>query len=76
MSAAAPEHEIAYDPTGDVASAAVVHVGCVVSTDASSPFANPVIVAENDGFAAPYARDSLLPVTMSEAWVTVNVAAV
>jgi len=74
LAAAAPEQLTAYGlPETELdAVAAVVQVGCVVSTLEVSPFTKPLIWSVSAGFASPYVRDLLSAVTVKGALPTVR----
>ena len=61
-------------PTGVEAVAVDVQLAVPVTPEVPkfSPFTNPLIVDVNDGFAAPYARLWLSPVTVRCAFVIVS----
>jgi len=69
---------IAYGPTTLCTSASVVRLGSPVTSLVSRlcPFTQPVIVAENTGFAAPYARPLSFAFTVNSAGAKVKLSIV
>jgi hypothetical protein len=67
LGSAAPEHELAYGPTGLDDVAAVEQVGGVVSELALSPFTKPEYDAVTAGTLPPYVMDAEDAVTTTRA---------